>query len=497
MPAAPLRRPLDVVRPTTQQPRAALTRLVLRSNLTSTPAPRFAPERRANLTATDMRPKASLKAVAAVMDKPIPAFYCCYLLRSTVKPASLYVGSTPNPLRRLRQHNGLSTGGATRTDREQLRPWEMACIVTGFPSKIAALQFEWAWQNTHITRHIPAEDRITAPSKKGRKKVRHPSRLPLKDRISNLHLLLRVKSFYRWPLHVTFFAEDVYCAWKDWTKSTPFKLRSTIGVQLEKADAPEVCQRPDAEKTVDTSKAIGNGKGIEGIDVSYESLKAYLEKSRVLLEEGRELACVVCEKQMQAEKCVTLVCPHDDCQAISHMTCLSEAFLRQEGNPDAIMPLQGTCPSCGRLTQWPTLMKELSLRIRGEKEIASLCRKRKRRAASNSTTKASVTAAVGVVGAVSALESDGSSDESEYPDIENGLPHSMKSRDSPQGSDGFEDIDEWYHQRDGIEPDSDTDIDMDEPQKELRATATLGTTTREFSPIVIEDSDWDDAEELD
>lgn len=78
----------------------------------------------------------------AVQSKPIPALYVVYILRSTVRHKSLYIGSTPNPPRRLKQHNGETKGGATRTAKRHLRPWEMVAVVSGFPGLVAALQFE-------------------------------------------------------------------------------------------------------------------------------------------------------------------------------------------------------------------------------------------------------------------------------------------------------------------------------------------------------------------
>ena len=45
---------------------------------------------------------------------------------------------TVNPKRRIRQHNGEITSGATRTKKK--RPWEMTLCIYGFPTQVAALQ---------------------------------------------------------------------------------------------------------------------------------------------------------------------------------------------------------------------------------------------------------------------------------------------------------------------------------------------------------------------
>ena len=54
-----------------------------------------------------------------------------------------YVGVSPYPIRRLRQHNGEIKGGAKYTT--SFGPgWKHVCLVEGFRDKIEAMQFEWA-----------------------------------------------------------------------------------------------------------------------------------------------------------------------------------------------------------------------------------------------------------------------------------------------------------------------------------------------------------------
>jgi predicted GIY-YIG superfamily endonuclease len=54
-----------------------------------------------------------------------------------------YAGVSPDPVKRLRKHNGEISGGAKYTASKG-SGWEHICLVKGFPTKIESLQFEWA-----------------------------------------------------------------------------------------------------------------------------------------------------------------------------------------------------------------------------------------------------------------------------------------------------------------------------------------------------------------
>ncbi|CAI9776514.1 unnamed protein product [Fraxinus pennsylvanica] len=80
-------------------------------------------------------------------DKEGSRFFACYLLTSLCPrfKGHTYIGYTVNPRRRIRQHNGEMRSGAWTTKKK--RPWEMVFCIYGFPTNVAALQFEWAWQH--------------------------------------------------------------------------------------------------------------------------------------------------------------------------------------------------------------------------------------------------------------------------------------------------------------------------------------------------------------
>ena len=263
----------------------------------------------------------------------------------------------------------------------------MTCIVAGFPSNIAALQFEWAWHNAHLTRHISADQRISfattltktsARTGKTRKRPGRP-RTSLLDKLSNLHLLLRAPYFSRWPLEVRFFNKEVYQSWQSWCERVDGRLRPRIRVSL---DLPEP-QKEEEEITSaqpPTKKRrialIGKG-GVESVDPTYARFQDVLEKSRFLLDEGDDQKCGICSKQLNLRSELFVICPSNGCSSLNHLTCLSKHFL-QHSQLTLLVPESGNCPSCRKTLQWSELMKELSLRTRGEKEMRKLLSKKKK-----------------------------------------------------------------------------------------------------------------------
>jgi predicted GIY-YIG superfamily endonuclease len=63
----------------------------------------------------------------------------CYILANGERT---YNGSTNDPRRRLRQHNGELKGGARATSRGG-PGWRFVAVVAGFPDHVNALQCEW------------------------------------------------------------------------------------------------------------------------------------------------------------------------------------------------------------------------------------------------------------------------------------------------------------------------------------------------------------------
>lgn len=74
----------------------------------------------------------------------LKAKYFVYLLKSEVSNRT-YVGYTVNVNHRLRQHNGLISGGAKRTRKS--RPWKVVLYVS-FEFERTAMQYEFCIQHT-------------------------------------------------------------------------------------------------------------------------------------------------------------------------------------------------------------------------------------------------------------------------------------------------------------------------------------------------------------
>ncbi|KAH6626497.1 structure-specific endonuclease subunit SLX1 [Chaetomium sp. MPI-SDFR-AT-0129] len=338
--------------------------------------------------------------------KPIPALYTVYVLRSTVRHSSYYVGSTPNPPRRLNQHNGLVKGGAARTSRASLRPWEMVTLVSGFPSMVAALKFEWALTNPHISTHIPSSSRLAAPTVRRTKSKRRRTGRPSKSIdsiVSNLHLLLCVPSFARWPLRVHFFNKPFFAAWEQWCAEVSDDEQRELRVVTDFGEGmvdggitrAGIVGGDDALSDGNGEMAEGEEQerapapwGIHALPLDYKPMKEYVAKGRDIFEFERQGRCVVCHEEMKTGEGLQALCTNEGCDGVGHITCWGRHFLRTSGETDEVVPIQGRCPKCKGEVQWGEMMRELTLRLRGGEEVEKLLKEKKKRTTRQAAKKA-------------------------------------------------------------------------------------------------------------
>ncbi|KZP21305.1 hypothetical protein FIBSPDRAFT_740815, partial [Athelia psychrophila] len=281
-----------------------------------------------------------------------PPFYACYLLKSiqTAQSQKTYIGSTPHPPRRIRQHNGELTQGARKTAGG--RPWVMQMLVHGFPSRQAALQFEWAWQHPHVARHLRPKDGSKAVFKR---------RIGFKPQIQVLLAMVSSHPFNTWPLHIKLFTEEAAATFAALTnpKNAVNKLPKGLMVSIE------------LEGVDGLSKHVGSGR--KGpIDVSDATFTTnYLRKHHALVASQSPLACSICHETLNnypADSLITTLCTTSGCSDVSHLVCLSKHFLAieaQDTGHTSMIPRGGNCKGCQQFVLWGDLIRGCYRREKG------------------------------------------------------------------------------------------------------------------------------------
>ena len=259
--------------------------------------------------------------------------HCCYLLESQhpERPGKSYIGYTTDPRRRVREHNGDLTGGASKTAK--WRPWEMLLFVSGFSDHNSALIFEEIWtyykEKPYFRDFLPSSF-----AKKGRD-------FTSKRSIYILQLLLQIEPFRRIPLKICILNEQ---------KVFDLSFGGKIGISgfheifvFSGIFSEKLLIFPPKQKTAEEKiqKVIKKAKD----ENFFKSL------SLISVE-----TCFFCGENLEIfENCW---CP--ECSVSSHFSCLAEHFLRENNSSkitdSQLIPNSGKCPQCRSLVTWSKIV---------------------------------------------------------------------------------------------------------------------------------------------
>lgn len=312
-------------------------------------------------------------------------FFGCYLVgsRNPAMRGRTYVGFTVDPPRRIRQHNGVLASGAKYTRR--LRPCSMLLVVHGFPSKVQALQFEWAWQKPRLSRAV----RETAAA------------LGVSDKSSSVvnktKLVMAMCSLSPWkhlPLTVHFFDDDAHRVAREQCALSPLPEQ----MEITKGDMEALTRRAGPFGGRDDDDEDDVADETSDPEVSEVSRSVSVSVSEVAVDgksrgddatSRRAFRCGVCGKGharvvpesagQSARRPGRVGCP--GCEFRAHPSCMAAVFFRQASEaaaaagaappPDrALIPPRGRCPTCHQSVSWGSALaagrsKAVSMGSRG------------------------------------------------------------------------------------------------------------------------------------
>lgn len=159
-------------------------------------------------------------------------------------------------------------------------------------------------------------------------------------------------------------------------------------------------QEESEDDEMEKDLAVSGPKwGVHALPLDHSPIGQYLEKGHEMMAFERQGNCVVCRQDLETNKGLYAICTSSDCEGAGHLDCWSRHFLQQSGGEEnaAILPMEGKCPTCKATVKWGDMMRELTLRMRGQKEVDKILKKRRKAAGVTKTkTKAKTNAKVKV-----------------------------------------------------------------------------------------------------
>jgi structure-specific endonuclease subunit SLX1 len=270
------------------------------------------------------------------------------------------------------------------------RPWDMVMIVYGFPSKVAALQFEWAWQHPWKTRHLRT---LSGGDDSGRGRAIFNNRYglsTLKARVNVVRTMITSQPYSNWPLHVKLFNMEAAKAWEEVGRGNgQLPMGFTSAIELEGVDGKKANVHVGSGRSgpidVSDSKLEPDVMVYSDLGVfqTYSHLHTLLWRGHWLLilvhRHARSVKSLLisvrlyvsffspslCHVLTGLQDPVTVcLCPTPTCHSLTHITCLSEHFHNQD-SLSPIIPRGGECPTCQTWVSWGDIVKGMYRRKAG------------------------------------------------------------------------------------------------------------------------------------